>query len=283
MTRALIVIFHRYPGMTLGFDRILGEYFKKQLDLWGNEVNKIYLVNSNNYLENITHNNIERLNTNNLSHAQNLNAIFPLVKEDYIAIIDMDTIIYQKGRLGGYFGLLEAYDVCSFIEKHGEHIDRFCPYFFVGKRSIFPENPDFSENPPEYLDPFSKLTHELLKKDLKILEIKDDRSTIQLGKEGIIRSGDFRPTGTYHIRNFMGGIILLDTYLTDKKSFRIRFEPMPFEEVTRLFAWAWLINKKTLNLFNLEEVMLEILDKEMGISEEKWEEFMEEFKDYHDK
>lgn len=296
MTKALVVIFHRYAGMVSDNDQILFEYWLKSAQDWAQNFDTLYIVNSNDYLpegfdialelDSFVHNTypqIKVINTNNLSHAQNLNTIFPKIEEEIICIIDHDTLIYEN-TINVYLQQIEKFDVAAFIEKpDAKTISRFAPYFFVGKKSIFPANPDFSEEPPTHLDPFAKLTHQLLDSGITFVEVPDDRSTIQLLSDGSIVKNPTIPvmTGTYHVRNFMGGLILAETYQTDKDAFHRRFDTMPYEEVTRLISWVWRLNQLTRRNRGLEESILSMIGKEMNISPQQWDEYMMEFCAYH--
>lgn len=286
MTKGLIVPFHRYPGMVSRNDLILYDYFVKKLDTWGKEFDTIYVVNSNGYLRDgeTPAENAVIFNTENYSHAANLNHVFPYVKEDVVCIIDHDTLIYDN-QISSYLDKADIFDIAAFIERpNDKEISRFAPYFFIGKRNAFPAKVDFSEAPPEHLDPLAKLTHEILQRNISYVEVPDDRSTIQLMKDGGIGKNPSVPnteTGIYHIRNFMGGLILVETYTTDMESFHQRFDPMPFEEVTRLLGWSWLMNGKTLESKEIYQTIMSIVNKQMGIGTLEWLRYMSEFEKYH--
>lgn len=287
MSRALIVPFHRYPGLMKNWDQILFAYFMKKYELWGKYFDRIYLIDSNHYFSSDLSlpDQFMILHTENHSHAQNLNEVFNYVSEDIVMIIDHDTLLYSDGFKYPMEAIEKStLDVAAFIEKpEGKGISRFAPYFFIGKRSVLPAKPDFSEAPPEHLDPLAKLTHEILP-HVNYAEVYDDRRTIQLTKDGHIickEDTNAADTGVYHVRNFMGGVVLADTYKNDPEDFRRRFGPMPFEEITRLFGWAWLLNEKTLESWDLEDQIMAILTREMEVEPVKWQEFMEEFRKFH--
>lgn len=292
MTTGLIVPFHRYPGMVSHNDQILFDYFLKSMTKWGDNFDTIYLINSNDYFseaeqKELVANHFGKLiivATHNLSHAQNLNTIFPMVEEEIVCIIDHDTLIYDN-MLAVYLKQIEKYDVAAFIERpDSARLSRFAPYFFIGKRSIFPAKPDFSEDPEHnHLDPFAKLTHQLLASGTTFTEVPDDRSTIQLMEDGSINRTPAIPalTGVYHVRNFVGGLILIETYQNDTEDFHRRFDTMPFSEVTRLLGWLWLLNSKTRENKALFENILKIVTKEMGIGTQAWLTYMIEFERYH--
>lgn len=277
MTIGLVIIFHKYPPYyEKNYHFILSEYFKKQLLAWRYLINKVYLVNSNGFFEgkpDFLENTDVVVSTFNASHAQNLNHVISMVNEDVILLMDHDTVIYDSFYLAQAKGHLKDHDVVSYIERPNPgNVARFSPYLcFIKREALEGTSKDFSEAPQEgHLDPLAKLTHEMLKKGATYFELPDDRS----------RPGDER-TGAYHIRNFMGGIVVLNGYHIHQDSFNDRIRNMPPTELQRIFGWNWLLNELTLNRKDIKDDIYTIVSRHYDITPAEWDEKMIEFKNSH--
>lgn len=296
MKRAVVIPFHRYPPFYKDHHKVLFTYWKRKFLEWHKHIHTLYFINSNNYLnpgEDIELKakfpdvNFVFYNTENLSHGENLNLVLPNVVEDLICIMDMDTIVYSPQKLNEYFQELEfenLLQICAFVERENySKISRFPPYFSIYKKNVLKGlEIDCREQPPIFNDPMSKLTYDLFDRRIAYEEVFDDRATIQLGKKEIMRNPTpYQPTtGIYHIRNFNGGIHLIDTFLTKRADFNNHFSKMPIEEVTRILAWNWVLNKYGLQKELIFQTIRDIV-KLSHIEEKRWNTFITKFEQYH--
>lgn len=291
-SKALVIPFHRYTPFYKDNYRLILEYFKKEWALWGDEIDQLYFINSHEFLypngEEKVWEEMDRvtvISTMNFSHGDNLNYVIPMVKEDLVAIMDMDTVVFQKNIFSDAFKLLDDVHVAAYTERPAMNkISRFAPYFFFARmESLRQTSMNFDPAPPEHLDPLAKLTHELLGAGVTYEEIFDDRATIQMTQDGsIMRSFKFnyQPTGSYHLRNFNGGIHMVDSYNVDPEAFKDKLLRVPTEELTRIFGWNWTLNDITMKKEKLYEDILAIVGMK-GIKKESWDEYIKEFQKFH--
>ena len=125
MSRALCIPFHRYQPHTTDHYRIYFEYFLKSLEVWGNEFDALYLIDSD---HGFSDEDLEELDKycKNISiikgvgsHWDNLRKASKEIVEDYVLFMDMDVLIWKKGVIYSWFKEAEKYDVYTAFDNSG--------------------------------------------------------------------------------------------------------------------------------------------------------------------
>jgi glycosyltransferase involved in cell wall biosynthesis len=296
MNRAVIVSFFDYGS---SFQKVLYNFFLKHCLKWIGYVNKVYVVDSGFGINESPHYKIEIIKKPKQSHWQNMNEMIRQVSEPLLLLMDSDMIIYNPEIIQIYFSALEECDddIWTILDSSGgtclgdkypimaenknrAERRRICPYLCFLRRSILPHGFDFTPRGGEnWTDSMGVITEQLLEKGIKIQELQDDRSTISLEDDGKITSCQWLDTppklwalqenpnlGYYHIRNFGGGLKILD----DKN-----FGLVPNREARRLLAWVYILALKTKS----QELIDNILNT-FGNSNDS-NDYIKQFEKYH--
>jgi hypothetical protein len=274
-SRAIIVPFFR-PSWALYTYKCLEDFFIRHLNLWANEIDHLYIIDSN-WQTNIKFPNLHITvhTTYQNSHWANLNQYLPTITEDYFAIIDNDTFFYRQGIVDSIFSKLDNYDIVSMTDTSGglnlhkkyHFLDenqnrsirqRFTPYLFACRREFFNKIGQYDFTPLSgniWTDSMGVITDQLLSLNPSIYEIPDDRTTLYFREDGNHQAAAFldsnhhkwsqvcpKDYGYYHIRNFGGGISFLEKRNRDKASYRRELSITPIQEALRMLAWVWLVS-----------------------------------------
>ena len=142
-TTAAIVPFHNYvPMYDHKYFDVIYDYFMHNFStIWGDEVDKLYIIDSNWEVGEIDNPKVEVIRINpNHRYYDAYKMVLPQIKEDLVLFLDNDMVIYKRDVVARAFRLLVNYnfDVVSIYdtigEKHFKELggqSKFCPYFFV--------------------------------------------------------------------------------------------------------------------------------------------------------
>ncbi len=95
MTTAVVIPFFHFNAVSKQTSRLLFTYFLKHLKVWRDEVDKVYIIDSGDFIPETP--GIDIIKKPRQSHWQNLNEAMNTINEDKFIILDSDTIFYRKG------------------------------------------------------------------------------------------------------------------------------------------------------------------------------------------
>jgi len=302
--RALIVPFFQYPPQGVApYYRVYFDFFLKQLEKWKDEFDQLYIVD---HYWNITQDDVKHVadivgnrygvfvEENN--YWENLTNVLNKVTEDKVLIMDMDTMVYQKGVIAKNFELLDKYDLVSMFDGSGGNREkiwkmypflkeegylRIAPYFCFAKTKLLlgRDYMPYHKDDDDKADFCGVATLQILKEHPKIQFLKDDRSSIFVNETGLIFDDrKMQETGVYHLRNWALGVRLIIDRLV-KRDYLLEITPVT--EGCRLLAWLWIISENVGKL--TEDLKKEILitTKQYGVKDEDWLKYIIEFKKFH--
>lgn len=310
--RAVIVPFFQYPPQgTNNFYRVYFDYFLKQVEKWKDEFDRIYIID---HYWNITQDDVKHLAdivgdrygifTEENNYWENLSNVLNKVLEDKVLIMDMDTLVYQKGVLQKNFDLLDKYDLVSMFDGSGGNSEetwkkfpylkergylRIAPYFCFAKTELMKgrDYMPYHKTNEDHADFGGVATLQILADNPKIAFLEDDRSSIYIGPDGKtyinpgpIENKEYVPqsNGVYHLRNWALGLRLIIDRLVNVNYL---LPITPVTEGCRSLGWLWVISEKVGKLTeNLKKEIL-ITTKQYGLKDEDWLNYIEEFKKYH--
>ncbi|HEX8965411.1 MAG TPA: hypothetical protein VF820_03205 [Patescibacteria group bacterium] len=243
-------------------------------------------------------------------HWEQFKWAIPQIKEDTILFLDNDVVIWKKGVIDNWFkraensGIVSAFDGSGGLKnivhenfKSMKIMDatRMGSYYFILHKDIFDKIPDFDFSPITYpigtyikeldyttqegdwSDSFGLFTIKLLALNPTINVIIDDRSSISLSKDGIIKTTE-EPLqlGYYHVRNGNLPVYTLASKASPEhyQDYTRTLQITPFTEFTRLFAWFDILTNHKWG-----EIDSVLMDLGIGINE--WKSYVEEVKKYH--
>lgn len=310
MTRAVIVPFFKYQPSQRNVYKALERCFLKCLSIWAKEIDHLYIIDSGWNVDISAFN--QKIRTTVFrspvnSHWDNLNMFVPQISEDFFLTIDNDTIIYQEGTVDAIFSKLASNDICSMTDNSGgmqldkafsflqanqyrDTRQRFTPYLFACRNSFFQQIAPYDFTPlpqPVWSDSMGQISKQLLTLQPRIAELPDDRSTLyflnpkEFGSTPFLDSYTYewskdcpKKYGYYHIRNFSGGVYLVETRTTDKNSYHRAQSIMPRQEAFRLLAWLWYIN---------DQVQGDIISivQDYHVQPKDFQEYLDAFLDFH--
>lgn len=301
--RAVVVPFFQYPPQGVApYYRVYFDYFLKQLETWKDEFDQLYVVD---HLWNITQEDVRKLRdvvgdrygvfALEKNYWENLSEILDKVLEDKVLVMDLDTIVYQKGIIAKNFDLLDEYDLVSTFDGSGGNKEkiwkkypfleekgylRIAPCFCFAKTKLLRgrDYMPYHKTNEDRADFAGVATLQILKDNPKIKFLEDDRSSIYLRENGDVFSNFRRDTGFYHIRNWALGVRLI----IDRLTHRDYLLPItPVTEGCRLLAWLWMVAGKVDGL--TEDLQEEILATvhQYNLKDENWFNYLEKFKYFH--
>lgn len=271
MSRAVIVPFFANSVKKPGYNLMIWDFFKLQMDKWIKFVDKVYVIDSGVGIGNQNDPKIHVIHKHADSHWANMNEAVALASEDIICLLDSDMVVYKPEIIDEGFRIIEedGYDVVSILDgsggvdmnqypamrknKYRTERRRFCPYLCFLKKSVLRPGFDFTPRGGEdWTDSMGPVTEQILADGHKIYELQDDRSTIVINGDGSTSSyqwldgGEWaryeRPDlGYYHIRNYGGAVSLIG--LNDREADEL-LQVIPSTEFYRLQAWACTVFEK---------------------------------------
>jgi glycosyltransferase involved in cell wall biosynthesis len=295
MTRAVVVVFYRHDPIFGDMNLMLPQFFYKHMETWLKYVDAVYIMDNGIGLAEYDNPKVHVVNRDIRSHWAALNEGTEMAKEDAILYLDPDTVIYDPELVDRIFKKIESgFDYVGCLDTSGSEDlfpenenrgvrRRFTPYLGCLKRSMLPENFDFTPTQGEkWKDSMGTVTDHFVNNNAKIEEIQDDRSTISLEDDGRITHVQWLDSppkkwsmvedpniGFYHMRNFGGSLTIVTSFLTNILDYEKLAAITPGRELRRLIAWPVVIGEKVGFNFDLPE---------LG---EGWENYLKEFKKYH--
>ncbi len=210
MTKTILTCFHKYTPFGGEFYEPILDHYIKTMGKYASEYDKLYLLDSNWNInpEKIIGLKAEIVKVNpSIRYYDAYKEVLPSVKEDIVLFLDDDIYIYREGSIGFSFKKIESgeYDVVSIIDQIGTYEtnklkngNKFCPYWFSAKKDLLMNyvNVDWSPDMP-YCETLGHLTEEMLKRDINVFELEEDKSEVKLWNPLITGKN----LGYYHIRN----------------------------------------------------------------------------------
>lgn len=314
-SKACIVPFFRYEPSSRGSYKVLFKFFLRHLKTWAGEIDHLYFIDSGPCLsasdkvelDAIVKNTVWTIN--HQSHWGNLNKYIPQIKEDLFMLIDSDTIISDKNIVKSIFEQLsDDKEIVSITDGSGgipvfdqfsafaanENRDvrrRFAPYLFAARSDLFKRIGSFDFTPTtgvNWTDSMGTVTQQLLTLNPVFSELPDDRTTLYYidgeykeiafldGPQFEWSSRTKNDYGYYHVRNFNGGLYLVETKALDRKSYDHARSIMPRQEAFRLLGWLWIMNPD-------ETYRNEILSiaEDFGVGSSEFTEYISAFCEFH--
>lgn len=321
MSNAIVVNFKNSvpTTQTSEFFKVLFGYFLQNLNLWVDEYDRVYIIDSDWHF-----NQEERDALNKATNGKNVivqanpntpymtsfKETLPLIQEDKVLFMHDDTIIHKKGFVKNIFDNLDQFDVVSAFEQIGTLTDRinkkwpvmngysnFATALFGFKLNLLDPFDEFEDEASYYYDTGTKIP------ELDYTTVDGDwvetlgRTSIRLLGEGVKvlqipqdKSYLYFQTPPaveingnpewHHVRNGIEAARML----TNKnygwpEQYKADLEPPIIAENLRKLAWFWIANQNP--YFNVpEEKIIEVL-KDIGIKGDDWNSYLEEFKKFH--
>ena len=237
MTRAVMTAFHNYTYMQdRRYYKPIFDYFMKNFkEVWYDEVDKLYLVDSTWGIE-YKDPKVEILKMDASTRYYNAyKMLLSRVKEDLILFMDNDMVVYRKWIVDNTFRKLEGNcDVVSIYDTLGDyHFDelggqsKFCPYWFATKVELLKKYRyvEWGPNMPVH-ETLGELTKEMLVNGVKPEEMEEDKTD-----EG-------KDLGYYHIRAGSTPAYLLTTkFYGNSDEYWSYLKNQPESEILRHCNW----------------------------------------------
>ena len=314
---AIVVLWHQYvPKGITSYYRLYMEYFKKWANLWKDEYDMMYLVDSG---WDITQKDIDDIGkcvllrppeAHQWVHFEN---IIPMIPAENILILDNDMIVYKKGLIKDAFDKLnngkklistldgsggmsqkmwEKFPILenkylritmqfTAIKKDLMLYKAFSPQNFT--ESVYIPELDYLTQSGDSAEAFQMATIKILiqlnPEEIEI--IPNDYNGIYLDKIGIAEDVQDQLPGCYHIRNWSLPIHLINDKKLDFENYKRQLPALPQREVCRLFAWLWIIDETCGSQDNALENEIYSILKDFEVSVSDWLEYIKRFKSYH--
>ncbi|MCK9371070.1 hypothetical protein M0R04_14255 [Candidatus Dojkabacteria bacterium] len=310
MKTALLIPFYRYTPRVGEYYRVYFEQLLKGLALWGDEVDKVYLIDQE---WNFSPEDIDRLRAVKPDseiihsgvtghHREQFKFAIPYVKEDTILFLDNDVIIWERGIVSGWFKQAEKADIVTAFDGSGglkEQVQAKFPilqtldatrmgsYYFILHKEIFDRIPDFDFAPQTYpagtyIKELDYVTKEGDWSDsfglftIKLLALNPKVGQIYDDRSSISiigNTGEPKRLKYYHVRNGNLPIYTLASKISHIEDYQRTLKITPISELTRLFGWFDILSP-------YHKEILEVM-KDVDISEEEWNSYIREFRIYH--
>lgn len=308
MANAALTVFHRpYPRHD--------EHYKTQSHLffeyarhWLPFIDTFYVVDASWGIPD--HPRVRKIFADHMNHWEHFNRVIPKIEEENLLLLDSDTLIYDPTIVKDGFDRLSEYDCSAILDNSGQANleekypilrandkrdtrQRITPYLCFIKTNLL-RGKDFTPVGGRF-DSMGKITDQLLASDIKLHEMRDDRSTVRLKEDGTITQSTWldgqgfdwsEPVnapiklGYYHLRNSTLGVCLLNEYKHDRQAYEHRKEITPPSEMWRVMAWQWIYDEKASELARWESDFDAVLD-DYGLSRGVWDKYIRGFYNYH--
>lgn len=246
------------------------------------------------------------------SHWENITSVIPRVSEEIIGIMDCDMLTYSMQTMDNIIKKARQNDIVSIMDASGgvrlskkypqlmpnkfrAERRRLAPYLcFVNAKLMKATSRDFApynNGGDDWMDSFGKWTDEMLAQKPRVYELPDDRSTLQLHRNGkmsrdtLLDGQGFewsepvdspQNRGYYHIRNFTLGLKMVNAFHSDRPTYDKYKAETPFEEAMRELAWLTILTDKYDSRY-APRIKPVIEDwKVVG-----WNDYLSEFQQYH--
>lgn len=280
MRRAIITSFHAYQPYGHEYYEPILNYFVGQLKKYQDEYSKLYILDSGWGIEPIE--GVEVIKSNpNLRYYEAYKAILPQIKESNLLFLDNDMVIYRKGVIADTFSKITNKNVVSIYDTIGEkHFNelggqsKFCLYYFAVRKKLLERYTGSDWGPVHWGETLSELTLHMLGNGIKPVEQLEDKTSIYLTDEGILKDpARGKNIGYYHIRAGSVPALLLAYRDHDTRAYEDYIGNQPKREYLRQFAWYWHMggNQPAIN---------RVL-KDVGVKKDAWGNYMKKFVKYH--
>lgn len=296
MTRAILMCIHSYQPFGQEYYSPLLEFQLNTLRKYKDEFDTLYLIEDDNWkLPEQKEDWIKIVHVPiNLRYYEAYQKVLPQVEEDLVLFIDNDMIVYKKNIIrdtfyrmgpertlstnpvGGGVKLI-PYDVETIMDTIGTYTtdklakgNKFCPYWFGTRKDLLMKYLDIDWAPDmPYCETLGHLTEAMVKDNLDIHELEDDKSDILFaGEKDGKKSKDL---GYYHCRNGSLAAYLLSTKkYGNLETYNEYLKNQPESETLRLCGWYQAMEG------NPEEIV-----SDLAITKEEWDNYIDKFKSYH--
>lgn len=316
--RALIIAWHRYHPHSGDTYRVLWENWLQRFADWGDEIDAFYLLDSDmNFtdedrlaLEKICPKVVIIKKEEEGHHWVQFRTVLPHVTEKYLFFLDND-VVMNKGIMENWFSALETGSdfVGSFDGSGGlqEQVrskfpilkqfesNRMGTYYFGITRTLLDKINFYEWAPTQYpvgtyipeldyttvegdwSDSFGYFSIKMLGLNPKISVILDPRQSIYLQDDGTILKDpeSYIDLGYYHIRNGNLANYIITSFEAGNMSDYNRELSSVKRELLRSLAWFDYMDK------DKHKTMVYQIVRDTGKTEAQWEEYMKEFREYH--
>ena len=285
-SKAVVVAFHRYQPYGGEFYQPILDHFIKQMRTYQDEYDCLYLVDSNWEIGGIKEEwglkNVKIIRVDpHLRYYDVYKKVLPEVEEDLVLFMDNDMVVYKPNKIRGTFSHLEFSsehpDVVSIYDTIGEYKtdklngkNKMCPYWFATRKDTLMKYLDIVWAPDmPYCETLGYLTEAILDDGLIPFEWEEDKSSIYFDRT---KDGDHGlDLGWYHIRAGSTPALLLAYKKYDPDKYVDYIDHQPEREYLRQFAWYDYMGG------TVDDEFL----RSVGISRSGWNDYMEEFREYH--
>lgn len=257
MTKAVLVAFHQYTLFGSEFYQPIFDFFiKNYREIWGKEVDKLYILASNWNVEKADDYTVIQTDPS-LRYYDAYKQVLRtgMITEDLVMFMDNDMVVYRKELVQRVFMLLGSklwekgeelgnIDVVSIFDTIGTYKtdklngkNKFCPYWFATRKELLMKYLDVDWSPDmPYCETLGHLTEAMLADGLRPYEFPEDKSNclfdgIQDGEKG-------KDLGYYHVRSGSTPAYLLATKkYGDRATYDSYLKNQPKNEYLRHCAW----------------------------------------------
>jgi len=288
MTKAVLVCMHNYcPMYNHKYFDVVYDYFMHNFStIWGDEVDKLYIIDSNWGVGKVDDSRVAVFRINpNYRYYDAYKMVLPKIDADSVLFLDNDMVIYKKGIVKRAFDKLKKYDVATIYDLIGNYKtdklngkNKFCPYFFTTRKDLLMKYRDCEWGPamPEH-ETLGKLTEKMLDDGIRPFEMEEDKTSLLF--DGSNQEKKSKDLGYYHIR---GGsepaFLLTHRNLGTRKTYEDHIKTQPKSEILRRLAWYEIMcrSKYPSILKGLDMVL-----KDMRIDKAEWSLYLDNFKKFH--
>jgi len=276
MSRAIITSMHCYTPWGRDYYQPIEDYFIGNLTKYKDEFDHLYILDSQWGFEPLPEW-ITVIKTNpSVRYYDAYKQVLPDIKEEEVLFLDNDFVIYKPGVISMIFGWLKEYGVASIFDTIGDFKtdkmngkNKLCPYFFASSKKLLMNylDVDWGNHMP-HSETLGLLTEEMLKDNIKLWEMQEDKSNFLFGETlGSRRSKNF---GYYHVRSGSTPAYLLSHRQRGDRQYTDYLKNQPKSEYLRQMAWYQIMGGDVDSLIG---------DLVIGINE--WSEYIKNFKIFH--
>lgn len=291
MNKVVIVSFHNYVPMHdhKYFNVILDYFLHNYRKYWSDEVDKLYLLDSNWDIK-VDDPKIEVIKTDpNLRYYDAYKKVLPDIDADYVMFMDNDMVVYREGMVKRVFNDLHSFiDVVSIFDTIGTYKtdkmngkNKFCPYWFATGKYYLQRylDVDWGSNMPES-ETLGKLTEAMLNDEARVKEWKEDKTSL-LFSDIMNYDKKGKNLGYYHIRaGSVPAFLLTHKHYGNKQTYEDYIKNQPKTEILRQIMWYFQMAKTTSNDLGLAEDMAEMVF-ELGLDGPSWRKYDLAFQKFH--
>jgi hypothetical protein len=303
----VVMCWHNYvPHLDHKYFNVLYGHFLNELDIWGAEVDRIYLLDSTWDIDRVpAMAKVVKVDPNK-RYWEAYEDIIPEL-EGNVLFMDNDMLVHKEGIIKNYFDKLSDYGVISIYDTIGPLTElvnqkwpfmggqtKFCPYFFMSRASILQSIPnlklgtihydkgtyikelDYTTKEGDWGETLGEATIKLLDWGVKPLEVPEDKSSTYIdGHED-----NPKRLGYYHIRaGATPAYLLTHRNLGDRKTYDDYIANQPKSELLRQLGWYWYMNDKNPYKVDPNDI-LEVVN-DCGYNHEDWLKYMDRFISFH--